>query len=325
MSSNMISYTNAMHLLTDDTASTSDSKSKEIPTNTTIKQFNKNDPALKLFWNKLHEQWIKVYHLLMNGNEQGLILINSFLTVDLYKLIEIEVTYNEINRQNLTSYSKHVELYISPRLKRDNIPTMKALYEARIPINNLLVSCYRAYHPKDTLIADIDFGEFKAQYTDFGFQGSCGYSEEHKPVLNIVIVVKQPLADKILTQKTVNFKSPDGKTTSRKVWLPTSTNAVDLFLINILGEYNLLNHVGYIEVLPDNDPIITEGSVFTELDDIKKNMIIIQKQYNYRSCNYCEHNELQTIMMKCSKCKKINYCSKKCQITDWSNHKNICI
>jgi hypothetical protein len=289
------------------------------------KQYNKNSQSILLFWMKLNKEWDIIYKLLIIGSEEGLKLVNSYLSPELAEQLEIEASYREINKQNIKPYKNHIELYISPKMKRDNIPTMKALYDGQLPIKNLSVSCYRAYHPKDAIISNIDFGEFIVKYTDFGFQGSFGYSEKHKPLLNIVLSVKQPLANKLLENKTVNFRSPDGKTSSRKVWMPSKTNAIDLFLLNILGEYNLLIHTGYIEVIPEDDPAIEKGSSFTELSDIKSSIEIIVKQYNYKVCNYCDHNELQTKLSSCSKCKKIYYCSKLCQKANWANHKTICL
>ena len=301
------------------------------------------------FWEQLSQTWDALYPGLINGDANALSIINSYLDY-LSNHVQLEYSFNEINRQSLTVYNGTIELYIAARLNRDNIPFMKALYNAKLPLKNLIVSCYKAYHPSDPIIANIEFVDkdinltsinnitainittnntstnntFIASYEDFGYQGSYGYNSDKKPLLNIVIVVKQPLATKILKKQTINFNRPDGKMSSRDIWIQDVYNPIDIFLTNIIGEYNIINHVGYIEILPEDDPSIKDGSEFTELSDIKKMLEIILKQYNYNYCNYCEHNELQVDLQRCGKCKKIHYCSRTCQKSDWKNHKILC-
>jgi hypothetical protein len=282
--------------------------------------------SINKFWNELKQSWSELYPRLLTADKNALYIINNYLG-ELSTYIEIEASYNEINKQALSAYDKHIVLHITPKLCRDNINIMKATYNARITLNNCSIACYHAYNPNDQLIADIEYKELDLliKYDDFGFQGSFGYDDiTRNPILNIVIVIKQPLASKIIKKQVVNFKTPDGKISNREVWMPTDCNPVDLLLLNIIGEYNLLNHVGYIELMPEDDPLITKGSIFTELIDIRKNMEIILKHYHYKSCNYCQQLELQMVLFSCSKCKKVNYCGKICQAADWKMHKLIC-
>ena len=39
-------------------------------------------------------------------------------------------------------------------------------------------------------------------------------------------------------------------------------------------------------------------------------------------CNNC--NKTFEKLLKCSKCKKVKYCSRECQIADWKKHKKNC-
>lgn len=304
------------------------------------------DAAAEQYWKKLKDMWFLLYPLLKKGDSNALQMLNAYLPPLFQNNVEIEYTFGEINRQNLEPYKNHIELYISPKLRKSNIPLIERLYNKRVALENTLVCKYRAYHPRDELLADIEYVEtveeqpkdlqlknaytdiihktFKACYDDFGYQGHYGYDENNKPIINLIILVKQPLANKILKKQKVNFRTEDGKTSSRDVWLPNKYNPIDLFLLNILGEYNLLKHTGYIEILPEDDPMNTKGSVFTELLDIKKSVDIVLKHYNYKLCGYCEHTELQTDLYACGKCKNINYCSKKCQQLHWRNHKLVC-
>ncbi len=42
---------------------------------------------------------------------------------------------------------------------------------------------------------------------------------------------------------------------------------------------------------------------------------------NRRKCPNCDAKNCQ---LKCAKCRSVSYCNKKCQVNDWSKHKNIC-
>ena len=293
-----------------------------------LKTITANHEDIVTFWKCVRESWGNLYPTLMTGDRNVLVFMQTQLLNRLGEFIELEITYGQVNKQNLEIAEGKIEMYLSPRLRNANIPVMEAMYDCyhKGPaIENLLVLKYKPYHPKDALIAEIDFKAFKATYDDFGFQGSFGFSAEKKPVMNIVVMVKQPLASQILQKKTVYFNDK-GQQSSREVWMSTSSNAVDLFLINILGEYNLLHHVGYIEMLPADDPLINEDAVFTELGDIRKSMEIINKQYSYSNCNYCQRHQLQVSMKRCSRCQCVNYCSSACQLRDWTTtHKAICV
>ena len=41
-------------------------------------------------------------------------------------------------------------------------------------------------------------------------------------------------------------------------------------------------------------------------------------------CHACQKAAQDTTLKKCSRCKKVKYCSKECQVKDWKNHKKHC-
>jgi hypothetical protein len=299
---------------------------KKISHTPNLIPWSKTHPDVVSYWTNVVSAWPQLYPKIFSTEGKSILnYLQSLLPESMSDKIELELLFGEMNKQELPAFVNEVELYISPRHTVTSIPIMQALYEGFPGLQHLHVCKYKTYHPQDQLIAEIDFGAFKASYDDFGFQGSFGYTEEKKPVMNITIVVNQPLASKILEKRQVWFKNPNTQqTTSREIWASRTSNAIDLFLLNILGEYNLIHHIGYIELLPSDDPLITDDSVFTELSDIKKSIELIISQYHYKSCNYCCHNELQTDMKICSNCNIINYCSMVCQKADWKNHKINC-
>ena len=349
----------------------SDKLSDNESSNKLIKRIIESD--CNTFWSNLKRDWNNIYPLLVVGDKYMLKLLNLYLSARLAKYLDISFSFNEINRQNLDSYQGHIELYISPKFKKDNIEYMLRLYNAKVELPNCSVACYSAYHPNDELLSDDEFAEYcedcdyfkfkdeqvpltslipsttstttttpdnttttpvhnnthktyRPKYEDFGFQGHLGRDENNKPNINITVLVKQPIASKILKIENVKFKHTDGSINSRDVWFSKhKVDPITILLSNIIGEYNLVNHVGYIEYLPEDDPLISKDSVFTELLDCRKSLDIILKHRDYKSCAYCSHLELQTCVSICSRCKSAHYCSKLCQKSHWNTHKQTCV
>jgi len=288
-----------------------------------------DSPDFESFWLKLKDGWAQIRHYVLT--QQPNIIQNimknilSFLSENISEYIGLELTYNEVNGQHLESFKGYIELYISPAHKLDNISVMKALYAKRLELPNLLVSCYRPFHIKDPLIQDIEYADFKASYDNFGYQGSMAQyrSNDGKllPILNIVILVKAPICDKLLKKTTMTFENEK----TREVYIPNEYDAIERFLINAIGEYNILHHVGYIEFISENDEKYVPTGTFTELSDIRKDITLIINHMRYKKCNYCDHNELQTKLYKCVRCQTTLYCSKQCQIANWENHRRLCL
>lgn len=288
------------------------------------------------FWEDLHSKWDQAYPYLLQGIPECIQLIQGLLPANINQYVEFEYSYGTINQQPISRARGLIEIYISPKRLRSNIPVMKALYAGylkyttKTPIDNLFVSCYRGYHESNPLIEDLDFTDFKVNYLDFGCQISpCILNTESasRPGLNLVIKVKQPTADRILKKETIQFKKDDD-TTSRSVWMPTCI-APDAFLLNIIGEANLLNYIGYIEYLHEDDVTkLDEQSEtpaeFYELYDIKKHIDFLLTSYSNKKCAYCQHSTLQCDLKKCSACSTTYYCSRICQVSDWKMHKTMC-
>lgn len=291
------------------------------------------------FWDQFGKFWPQLHELIMGSPEQrvhALELINGLLTEEDFKKIQIEMTLGEVNRNPFPGSDKLVELYISPRLLKNNIQLMEEYYNARLTLPNLAVFKYRAYNTNDPLIENVVYPktdtmpEYTANYTDIGYQSSTGYdAETKKPMLNLVIYMKKPLADVILRKKKVTFTNPADPAAdpiTLEKWLPQESTAVDLFLLNVLGEHHLVNDVGYIEFLPDGDPLIANGSVFCELSDLKGDIKLLEASLRNEviKCKVCDRHQRQGVIQACSRCKKATYCSVRCQKKDYSTHKKRC-
>ena len=311
------------------------------------------------FWSNVSAAWAKYYQLIKENpalNLERVLNLITMLAGDLYKSIDFEITYGEINRVSLDESRDLVELYISPKLLIKNISLMELLIANAPKLPNLSVVKYRAYHIKDELIASIDYDLSAVKkdssasntpqihtynYEDFGCQWFSGVdkipetdlqpgrtasnfnAKGMRPIINLVILVKKN-AINLLTRKPVTFIMADGKEEVIEKWLPSVANVIDLFLINVIGEYNLVHNVGYIEFMPEDDPLIAPGSEFYELADLRAAFQMLNNNKQILNCNVCGRYEYQTKLARCSKCKKIVYCSKICQKTDFAFHKELC-
>lgn len=68
---------------------------------------------------------------------------------------------------------------------------------------------------------------------------------------------------------------------------------------------------------PIVDPLY---QIHTPIEDEKE----IKNGNEKRECNYCHKCEDEEKLKRCSRCKKILYCSKECQKEDWKKHKIEC-
>jgi hypothetical protein len=308
---------------------------------------------MSAFWSKVSDNWNEIYALLSSGKLEGVSMLESYLVGTEYESkVNIECSFGEINSIHLEQCKDIVEMYLSPCFNKSNISIMEKLYNSRVKLSNCNVNKYRAWNKNSKLIEDLYFNleteptelkaeELKAEpkptelkpvedklivpYTSLGYQGFVSYDETKNPQLNIVIIVEQPLASQILTKKRIDFTS-EGKQTSRDVYIQHEKyNFLDIYLNNIVGEFHFLNSIGYIELLPSDDPIITKESVFTELVEMREDIELVLKYKNYKKCQTCSKITLQCDIYKC-KCKKANclayYCSVICQRINWPDHKN---
>ncbi len=279
------------------------------------------------FWKSLERQWMTIYEAIVSGTDgdrQRVLQLLHYFAGPLTDFVDFEITLGELNRVEFPQVKALVELYISPKLLIANIPIVDALLNAKIKIPNLQVFKYRSYNTKDPLIATIEYEDHKFAYTDFGCQHFAGMSENKEPLVNIVIYVRKEAAAKLLTQKEVTFILADKSEQKMMKWLPTKTNVVDVLLVNIIGEYNLVHRTGYIEFLPEGDPLIAGGSIFTELSDLRGAYSILDKSMGIQSCVVCNRKSYQCTLPTCAKCKKTRYCCKQCQLIDFPLHKQLC-
>ena len=299
--------------------------------------------TVETFWDSVSTHWNILYKLIQKGSVQALQYLDSQLPDSCQ--IHVSLSCNKINEQELDISYGLVVMYLSPNNSRDNIEIMEQLYKKRITLPNLLVAKYSAFHimsPISEILYDtVDTlqGETKEPptintptintpgipYNTFKAHCLHGFSERTidggpaMPVMNIIITCPK----KLLTQKTVVFKDKHEKKSERKVWMFTGKQAdsfiLDRYLLEVLGECNMLNFVSYIEIVPEEDA--SKEIEYEPLESLRDHLELVIKLRNppIKSCSYCQISELQMDMVHCL-CKKFQFCSDNCMCA----HLHIC-
>ena len=281
------------------------------------------------FWSKFIPYFGDLQRILLSSDERAkytaLEHVNGFLG-PLKSFVELELSYGEINRQPYDTHKNLICLYLSAKTLQVNVEHVNELYRTRPDLLNLLVIKYRAYHPLDEIPPALPINADQTlTIEDLAFHDSVSYDSaiDSKPTarLNLVIVIKQPKADLVLKKKTIRFRdTQEAKDTKeRMVYLPANL-VVDQFLLSIIGEYNLIHHIGYIEFLPSDDPLVSK-SEFLPVDEIRDSLELIIKQKNYDRCNYCQMLSLQVHLETHGAECPIKHCSKECRDADTNHYK----
>ena len=263
------------------------------------------------FWNNLEQNWDRYYTNIMS-QDHNLIRetheeIIKYLA-DLQEKIDIEIMFGQVNYQTM-GFEHMVCLYISPKCKLANIPLLNELYNKRKPLKNLLTCKYKPFHLEHSpLIADITYRDIKVEPADIMYQSSYSLDPERKELLlNFVFIVSEHLADKLLIKKSITFDNKEK--TTREVYLPNNTNILDSIVLNHIGEYNMMYHVGYMEFLPEDHDILQPDMEFKYLADIRKELQVLLKNKHETQCAICEHKEHQTVLLNDN---SNFYCSETC-------------
>jgi len=298
------------------------------------------------FWNNIKHNWDFIYNKLIIGDRTGFECIKSGIHPSLINVIDIELTYGEINRLPIENVNV-IEIYISPLMKKCNVSVMKLFYLKKIDIDNLIVCCYLAYNPQTINNTQIinneatdsdDFAELNAMIknvlTSFNIpvvisnhMDSIVYNSMEvqaedefgtmNTVLNLVLVFDiawKPL----FKQEEVMFKS-DNTIKSRIINYPLINLPIKI-LLELIGEYNLIHHIGHIEILMNDDPLITPDDEFKKITEINNDIIFIHARCNYTSCVYCNHTNTQLNLFNSG---TYTYCSDYCRNIHTEQMENI--
>lgn len=270
------------------------------------------------FWNKKKHIWPHIKELIYTGlYDQALLLLNQ----DTDPGISLEYTIGEVNRIALPCVDKRIEIYITCNFDNQKKDLVQQYYDGFYNVFNdpdTFIYKYKAFHLKDPIPTEVVFNNYTVKYDAFKCQTNFGYGEQNQRLLNIVIMVEKDTADKVLVQKPITFIKPNGSKETLDKWIP-SDQSIFVLLNAVLGEYNIVERIGYIDFLPQDD--MTD---FYDLEYLKTQMTILDVSLDAKKCRTCDRRHYQGKLFRCGKCKKVYYCGQECQKIDYQTHKVFC-
>jgi hypothetical protein len=289
--------------------------------------FNEIDDLLVLFWKKFSPEWDEIYAKLMSKNRESIDKMFCYvcdMLGNLHKYIALEFTIGCINNISYSSSENQVELYVSPLLLKSNEKIMNKFINLAPPLSNLTIVKYKCFNIKDDIIKTISSNDVLYSISDFRYQVHSAQDESKKLMYNLVITVPDTVAKTLLAKKKIQYIDKQQKTNIIEKWLPTNTDVIPTLLTNLIGEYNMIHKIGYIEFLPESDPLYDSRSEFLQMESLR-NLINTCVKFDMTStCNLCGRMSYQKNIYKCSACMKTKYCTKLCQVLDFSTHKLFC-
>ncbi len=272
---------------------------------------------------------IITFHISPIGNEANLVIVDHI--------------YNKLTASNI-----HPKIMFAKYLPYNFNNEIKESIEFEVGTDDIN---FNLSLNETNISSDQNKRTYKLNYKQLGFCSNIGLKSTPtgtRRVVNLIICVDKSIADVVLEKKTVVFENEK----SREVWFPKEFNGkiplMDM-VVEVVGEYNLIHHVGYMEFLnsaelhnikyadiigrdssdvPKNLDTTMNKVNFYEISDIRKDLDIVVKDYGYKQCTHCSVYDIQMKLFECEKCKTKNvtyYCSNLCQRLHYPIHKVRCI
>lgn len=314
---------------------------------------------INLVCDKLCKAWTKYHKQLITFNACIQRRTHAQLQ-DLFKEfgVGIELHVGMRNGRMLEEYKYSVELCISPLGEKDKLYIVDLIYNSlknQLPVG-LSIAKYKIN------IAKIKTIEFKdpdfimvPEYIEYQLSYAIE-PKSNKPLMNLVLRLDDRCINTVVEKKKVVFKVKNIKdneefrqfvqqnitsdvtvdqnagTYSRMVWIP-KTDAILTILVNLIGEMQYINVIGYIEMIPKSEDeklrkakqtTATEDPWYS-LDELSADVENFVAQHDLRYCARCNHSSMHVNLTKCksSSCDTY-YCSALCNNADAKSHKKIC-
>jgi hypothetical protein len=286
---------------------------------------SKTQTAARAFTEKLKALWPVLQSRILEGESSGSWAcneINTLLTPDLPCCISF--TVSRINSRDIhpadigrIPAGQTIELYISCITQYINVLAMEILYymlkAAELsPMVNIFK--YKPFNLADEILAELtDAQNNTIKYSDLAVSYIMGVNEIQEPVANLII---QAPGDQ-LEKKIIKFESGGERVL---IWCKFD---IARLLINIIGEHALVNYIGFIEFVPQDD--IPSDTEFYEMINIREAIEQCDGIARVIMCHGCGRHELQGTQQQCGRCHKVRYCCVACQAVHWPDHKKYCV
>lgn len=222
--------------------------------------------------------------------------------------VEFRVGYGRWNGEHNEMYANNIELVLSANWNTKLIPNVELLFQTCNGLPSYwYVSKYCITNRKMLMSMQIAVkGDVIAGHEDI--KGAITVSKLDPKKVDLLLLMSKPLQE-LLIKSSSNTYADGGSLLMQ-------------LLHNIMGEYNILHVLGEIIICketPGPDLIVMKNSI-----KIKEEIDAIALFGVYPQCDSCHIKAYNHPLKRCSQCKKVRYCSKRCQRADSANHKLVC-
>lgn len=226
-----------------------------------------------------------------------------------------------INASKISKNPEYVEVFISPRCNDEEIYKL-----SRVMCREY--NRVRCGAPYDNVTMIFDIAPIPSPITD-KFNSYVVFvpyfNREKHPEIKVLLFLgvidsqatPTPTNNAFLEEYTTNdVELKDARMLYGQSWTPAEDDVRISQLINCIGHVKYREHTKVLFINGNAfgavTPVTNIRTYFEKLEKIKK------------KCTYCARSEMYVQHLSCGKCKKMLYCSKMCQINDYSRHSMTC-
>jgi hypothetical protein len=188
---------------------------------------------------------------------------------------------------------------------------------------------------------DVDYRSFSHQFTMFISPNGVNVFQSFGPSCYSLLENISHIPTLSFQEIKGNFLTNIEKLTQAKEFKPILYDSYkSLFHVDLSWPINLdSNELDQIGMTSSTRPVCPNYKVYTDVfeiiiensnssgeNDIISNMKLLL-DLSSKFCTFCSRDtpEENGVMSKCSRCLKVSYCSRNCQLAHWKDHKIVCI
>ena len=290
----------------------------------------------KEFWKEFFAIKDDLYKKLMKKNSfeynQCINFINGILSkYKIEKNINIQFGIGIRNGIELKERKEYIEMVLSPMFKKNNISILNELYKEskNYDLGKWSVIKYKFFNPniiKNLTISYDKYGNLEKHDTNPENENIMITKDNfwYYPIMRENKKISILL---FLDDDNMEYLAYIKKLKEHSIYIPKN-DGIHIILDGAIGEYSLINVIDRIEIHLKSD----KEKKFDKLGDIfpieilndNIKLVINEPLKNYHKCARCNYSN-QNLTMYICKCKKIHYCDKICQKSNWDLHKYNCV
>lgn len=233
------------------------------------------------------------------------------------------------NGIQLDERKNHIEMIISPMMQRNNILLVNAIYDElynkkQLTTRNWSVVKYKFWQPTHLQTMSINYepqsneknGDSEIIEINKDNFAYVPILDEKNSRVNILLFIDDDVSEYLIKKEKIHLEKSD-----REIFIPINGN-IYAMLDSAIGEYNLLNVLGKLEICLKSEHKEIDRHPLEHLTQTVK-MINNNPMNDFNTCSRCGYSNKQ-VQLKVCNCKEAYYCDVVCQRANWKIHKISC-